>query len=137
MAIDVTAILAQKLARNRGYDLLNPDSSCSADYGVAAFIDGSILTVKLTFRAGVAYCCTEPGCHLPLFDDKRWDGLRRELTKNAIAVPPRLELQLSGIIEEGALTFDFSKPDPVRRGRYAFKPEVAGQYQITEQEAPP
>src|SRR5207249_3237120 len=77
LAIDVTTILAGLLARNRGPDPLHPDRRQPPNYGVAASLEGNVLSMVLTFRKGSAYCCMEWGCHLPLTNGKRWDGLRR------------------------------------------------------------
>jgi hypothetical protein len=40
-----------------------------------------------------------------------------------------LRLELTVIVEEGALFFDFSRPDPVHRGVYAFAPARALRHQ--------
>ena len=71
MPVDVTAILAELLARNRGPDPLDPDRRRVPDYGVAASLEGNTLALVLTFRKGAAYCYMEWGCHLGLFDGKR------------------------------------------------------------------
>jgi hypothetical protein len=135
VAADVTSILAELLARNRGPDPLNPDSRQLPDYGVSASLEGNTLTMVLTFRSGAAYCCKEWGCHLALTDGKRWDGLRRALAAHRLAVPPRLELRLSCVVEEGAVFFDPFRPDPARRGWYAFAPVAAHRYQASAVEA--
>jgi hypothetical protein len=135
MAIDVTSVFAEKLARNRGPHPLDPDCTQASDYAVSASIEGTVLTVRLTFRAGVAYCCFESGCHLALFSGKRWDGLRRALAAQGVVAPQQLELQLFCVIEEGALSFDIFKPDPTRRGWYAFESASKQQYDVSELEA--
>ncbi len=135
MAVDVTPVLAELLARNRGPDPLNPESRRPPDYGVAASLEGNVLAVVLTFRRGAAYCCMECRCHLPLFNGKRWDDLRRTLAAHGVAVPPRLELRLSCVVEEGAIFFDPFKPDPTRRRWYAFMPAMAHDYQVSATEA--
>ena len=60
------------------------------------------------------------------------------MAAHGVPAPPRLELLLSCVVEEGAFFFDFSKPDPTRRGWYAFAPVAAYQYQAcaVEAEAP-
>jgi hypothetical protein len=135
VAVDVTAALAELLARNRGPDPLNPDQRRAPDYGVAASLEGNTLAVVLTFRREAAYCCMEWGCHLALFDGKRWDALRRALAAHGVMTPPRLELQLSCVVEEGAVFFDLFKPDPTRRGWYAFESVAAYHYQVSAVEA--
>jgi hypothetical protein len=134
-AIDITPILAELIARNRGPDPLNPNVRRAPDYGVAATLEGSTLDMVLTFRSGAAYCCYEWGCHLGLFDGKRWHGLRRALAAHGVAAPPRLELQLVCDVEDGAVFFDMSKPDKTRRGWYGFAPVATRNYQRTASEA--
>jgi hypothetical protein len=133
--VDVMAILAELLARNRGPDPLDADRRRVPDYGVTASLEGKTLAMTLTFRKGAAYCCTQWGCHLGLIDGKRWDALRRGLAAHGVPAPPRLELQLSCVVEEGAVFFDFFRPDPTRRGWYAFEPIAARQYQASAVEA--
>jgi hypothetical protein len=135
MAVDVTPILAEVLARNRGHDPLNPDARQPPDYGVIAALEGSTLDMVLTFRKGSAYCCMEWGCHLPLIDGKRWHGLRRAFAAHGVTAPPRLELRLACVVEEGALFFDPNRPDPTRRGWYAFARAANHRYQISASEA--
>jgi hypothetical protein len=135
VAVDITAILAELLSRNRGPDPLNPGGRRAANYGVAAALDRDTLAVVLTFRKGAAYCCMEWGCHLGLFDGKRWDGLRRALAAHGVPAPARLELRLSCVVEEGALFPDPFRPDPARRGSYAFRPAAAYHYQVSTFEA--
>src|SRR5687768_6961128 len=121
VAVDVTPVLSELLALNRGPDPLNPDLRRRPDYGVSAALEADTLDVVLTFRSGSAYCCYEPGCHVDLLDGQRWDALRRALAAHGVAVPPRLELHLTCVVEEGAVFFDFAKPDATRRGWYAFR----------------
>jgi hypothetical protein len=135
VAVDVTAILAELLARNRGPDPLDPETRRPPDYGVAASLEGDTLSVVLTFRKGAAYCCMEWGCHLALTDGKRWDGLRRALTAQGVPSPSRLELRLSCVVEEGAVFFNPFRPDPTRRAWYAFEPVAAHHYQVSAVEA--
>lgn len=119
---DLTTIIAEYLARNRGLDPDDPDHRQTPDYGIAAKLDGAVLEIALTFRRGAAYCCVEWDCHVGLRRGKRWTNLRRQLDDAGIAVAPRLELHGICMIEEGAIFFDFSKPDPDRRGWYGFAP---------------
>jgi hypothetical protein len=135
MTIDVTSVFAAYFARTRGPDPNDPDHRQVPDYGVAASLDGNVVNLELTFRRGSAYCCYEYGCHLNLPATKRWEWLRRELANQQIAVPPRLELRLVVVIEEGALFFDLFKPDPTRRCWYAFAPVEAHRYQASVLEA--
>jgi hypothetical protein len=135
VALDVTLVLSELLARNQGPDPLNPDRRQPPDYGVSASLEEDTLDVVLTFRSGAAYCCYEPGCHLGLFDGKRWDVLHEALATHGIDAPSRLKLRLTGVVEEGAVFFDFAKSDPARRGWYAFRPVVAYRYQESATEA--
>jgi hypothetical protein len=132
MAVDVTALFADRLARNRGPVPGDPEARQPPDYGVSATLDGGLINLDLTFRAGSAYCCREWGCHLTLYHGKRWDWLRRELAARGVSVPDRLELRLAVVVEAGALFFDFSRPEPSPRGRgwYAFTPADAFRYQM-------
>jgi hypothetical protein len=136
VATDVTAILAEYLAGHRGPDPADPDRRRRPDYGVTAGLVGNVLEVVLTFRRGCAYCCYEWGCHLDLTEGKRWDGLRRCLATAGIATPPQLEIRLACVVEDGAAFFDPARPDPARRGWYAFAPAVAYRYTATAVEAP-
>jgi hypothetical protein len=133
--IDVTSILEQLLARNRGPDLLNPDIARTPEYGISGSLDGHRMSVVLTFRTGAAYCCQEWGCHLALTDGKRWIGLRQALAEHGVAAPTQLELFLSCVVEEGAMFFDPSRPDPTRRGWYAFSPGTAHRYHVSAVES--
>jgi hypothetical protein len=135
MAVDVTPIMTELLARNRGPDPVNPDQRQSPDYGVVATLDDSILDMVLTFRSGAAYCCMEWADHLPMFLQRWWDRLRRALVAHGITPPPRLEVRLTCVIEEGALFFDLSKPGSSRQGSYAFAPARAHRYQVSASEA--
>jgi hypothetical protein len=113
---------------------MDPDTRHSPDYGVSASLDASILDVVLTFRSGAAYCCMEPACHLALARGKGWEALRSALSALDVDLPVHLELRLVCVVEDGALFFDFSQPDPARRGRYAFKPAVARKFHVTANE---
>jgi hypothetical protein len=123
------------LARNRGLDPLNPEGRQPPDYGVTATLEGSILDMVLTFRKGSAYCCMEWGCHLPLMDGKRWHGLRRAFAAHGVAAPPRLELRLTCIVEEGALFLRPPQTGPDPAGRYAFARVANHRYQVSASEA--
>ena len=136
MPIEVTPVFVEYLAGNRGPDPNDPDRRQQPNYGVTATLDGAILCVELTFRNGSAYCCPEWGCHVWLIDGKRWDWFRRRLAVQGIANPPQMELRQTCVIEEGALFFDFRRPDPMRRGWYAFAPEPAQRYEVRLLEAP-
>jgi hypothetical protein len=133
---DVTAILTEYLAGNRGPDPTDADHRRRPDYGVTATLAGGVLEVVLTFRSGCAYCCCEWGCHLNLTEGKRWDGLRRRLIVAGIAAPSQLELRLACVVEDGAKFFDLARPDPARRGWYAFTSTVAHRYTAIAVEAP-
>jgi hypothetical protein len=103
----------------------------SPNYGVSARLEGGVIELILTFRTGSVYCCYESGCHLDLYDGKRWNRLRRELAIHGAPIPGQLELRLTLVIEDGALFFDLFQPEPSRRGRgwYAFAPKPAHQYE--------
>ncbi|QDV32447.1 hypothetical protein [Tautonia plasticadhaerens] len=122
MRVDISGCLAAYLAGNRGLVPGAPDASRPADYGVSAILDGGVIRLTLTFRAGSAYCCRQPGCHLDIPEDGRWGRLRRALSADGLAPTSRLTIRLTILVEDGALFFDFSRPDPGCRGRYAFAP---------------
>jgi hypothetical protein len=129
VAVDVTPVFAAYFARNRGPVPNTPDARQPPDYGVSASLDGGVIELALTFRAGSAYCCYEWGCHLNLYEDKRWEWLRRELSARGVEAPPRLELRLTVLVEAGALFFEFSRPDRSHRGWYDFAPAEERRYQ--------
>lgn len=135
MAIDVAFIAADYLAGNRGPDPNDPEHRQRPNYGIVATLADCVLEVELTFRGGSVYCCCEWGCHVALRDGKRWYDFRKQLAAHNIAAPPRMELLLTCAIEEGAIFFDFAKPDPNRRGWYAFAPAAAHRYQVRAVEA--
>jgi hypothetical protein len=137
VTIDITHIFANYLARNSSPGPTSPERRQSAEYGVAASLDGNVIGLALTFCRGAAYCCYEHGCHLALGCGSRWEWLRRALAIQGIETAPRLELRLTVVIENGAHFFDLFKPDPTRRGWYAFAPAEARQYQVHILEAPP
>ena len=130
MAVDVTLILKELLAANRGPNPTDPETRQSPDYGVTASLDGNVFDVVMTFKKGRAYCCMEWGCHLALFDGKRWQRLHQALADPAWLHPQACASNWSCKIEEGAVFFDFSKPDRNRRGWYAFAPAAAHDYKV-------
>jgi hypothetical protein len=130
MAPDLTSTFAAHLARNQGPDPDSPDRRQVPDYGVLAGWEDGVVSVVLTFRCGSAYCCYEAGCHVAYHSREWWVWLREELTARGVDVPPRLRLHLEVVVEEGALFFDFSRPDPTRRGRYEFAPSNANRYEV-------
>ena len=111
----MTPVFAAYFARNRGPVLGDPNTRQPPDYGVSASLDGGMVELTLTFRAGSAYCCCEWGCHLNLYEDKWWEWLRRELSARGVEAPPRLELRLTVVVEAGALFFEFRRPDRCAR----------------------
>ena len=134
MAIDLTPVFSDYLARNRGPVPGAPDARQPPDYGVSASLDGGAIELALIFRTGAAYCCPEWGCHLSASDNELWEWLRRELPVRGVVAPPRLELHLTVVVEAGALFFDFRRPDPSRRGWYGFAPaqEFRDQHDVSE-----
>jgi hypothetical protein len=134
LEVDVTRALAALLANDGGVAPTDPDRLRS-EYGVVATMQESDLVVVLTFRSGTAYCCMEWGCHLPLFDERRWARARAVLVGQGISVPPRMRLRLKCVVEEGALFFDYSKPLPGRRGWYEFKAHKAAEYEVETTES--
>jgi hypothetical protein len=128
--MDVTSILKELLAANRGPDPADPETRQSPDYGVAASLDGNVLDVVLTFKKDRPYCCMEWGCHLPLLDGRQWERLHQAIADAGVVAPPSLRLQLSCKIEEGALFFDLSRPDRNRRRWYALAPVAAHEYEV-------
>lgn len=134
MAVDLTPVFSDYLARNRGPVPGDPDARQPPDYGVSASLDGGFIELALTFRAGAAYCCSEWGCHLSASDNELWEWLRRELSARGAVAPPRLELHLTVVVETGALFFDFGRPDRSRRGWYDFAPAEERRYQLVVSE---
>jgi hypothetical protein len=137
MRIDVTPAFVDQLARNRGPDPSDPMRRCAPDYSIVATLEASVLEVELTFRAGCSYCCYEWGCHVSITPlAKRWDALRSRLLDLGIQPPLRIELHRTVVIQEGAIFFDFSKPDLTRRGWYSFAPVTANRFQWVTIEVP-
>jgi hypothetical protein len=134
VSVDVSPVFAAYFSRNRGPVPGDPDSRQVPDYGIAASLEGASATLTLTFHAGSAYCCYEWGCHLNLYAGKRWQWLRRELSARGLVPAERLQLRLTVIVEAGALFFDWSKPDPTRRGWYAFVPTDPQRYDVVVEE---
>jgi hypothetical protein len=136
MATDVTPIFEAYFTGNLGSDPSNPERRPAPEYGVVASIEEGVIQLELTFRRGEAYCCYEHGCHLELYNNRRWEWLRRELSQRNLPAPPHLELHMTVVIDEGALFFDLFKPDPTRRGWYAFAPVEARRYERSLLEGP-
>src|SRR5262245_23685225 len=128
----VTSAFAAYCAGNRGPVPGDPEARQPPDYGVSATLNGWAIDLTLTFRAKSAYCCYEWGCHLNLYEGKRWGWLRREIIARGVPIPDRLELRLTVIVEAGALFFDWARPEPSPRGRgwYVFAPAEAYQYTV-------
>jgi hypothetical protein len=127
---DVTPIFAVYFAGNRSPVPGDSEVRQPANYGFSACLDGDVVELTLTFRAGSAYCCYEWGCHLNLYQGKKWEWLHRELRAAGVDAPTRLKLSLTVTVESGALSFDWSRPKPSRRGRgwYEFAPAEAHMY---------
>jgi hypothetical protein len=136
VAVDVTPVLVEFLDGNRGPDPGDPERRRLPNYGVVATLSGGVLEVELTFRSGSAYCCSEWRCHLALTDGKRWDRLRQLLAAYGIAAPPPPQLNVACVVEDGAVFFDFARPDRGRRGWYGFASVAASRYQAAATEAP-
>jgi hypothetical protein len=65
----------------------------------------------------------------------RGNNLRRD-SPGRVGVAVAAEGAVGSGVEDGATFFDLSKPDPARRGWYAFAPAEAGRYGATAEEAP-
>jgi hypothetical protein len=135
MADDVSHVLSGIMARNRGPDPLDPEIRQQPNYGVAASLDGNVLSMVLTFRRGSAYCCYDWGCHLDLYNKKQWKKLREALALNGVSAPAQLLFKLSCVIEEGAIFFNMLRPDPVRKCWYEFEAVPAHHYEASTHEA--
>jgi hypothetical protein len=133
---DLTTVLANYFESNRGLDPLDPTLRLKSNYGVSASLTGDRLRVALTFRCASVYCCQEFHCHARLYSGKRWDDLRTRLTNAGISAPSRMKLHATVVIQDGAVFFDFSRPDAARRGGYAFAPVEESRYEVTALEAP-
>lgn len=132
LPIDVTPIFAAYLARNHGPVPGDSELRQPPNYGVFASLDGALIDLVLTFRAGSAYCCYEWGCHLNLHDGERWESLRKEFDTLGIVAPARLKLSLTVDIEGGALFSDRGRPKTSHRGRgsYEFAQVEAHNYHV-------
>jgi hypothetical protein len=117
MAVDITPVFATYFGRNRGPVPGDSEARQAPNYGVSASFDGVGIDLGLTFRAYSAYCCYQWGCHLSLYEGKRWEGLRRELSGLNLELPSQLVLRLAVTVEPGAMFFDWSRPEPSPRGR--------------------
>lgn len=135
MAVDVSHVLSGMMARNRGPDPLDPGTRQQPNYGVAASLNGNVLSMVLTFRKGSAYCCYDWGCHLEFYNKKRWKKLRDALALHGVFAPPQLHFKLSCVIEEGAIFFNMFRPDPMRKCWYEFEAFPARHYEASTQEA--
>ena len=97
MSIDLTEVFSRLLSRN----LNRPD------YGICASSpsDGaSQVDLVLTFKSGAAYCCAEPGCHLPTFNPRFWERLRAQFQDAGYTEPSfPMTLRITGIVEDGAI----------------------------------
>jgi hypothetical protein len=128
--VNITQVFTTYLAQNRGPVLGDPQLRQAPNYGVTASLEGATIFLTLTFRAGCAYCCYEWGCHLNLRETQRWEWLRQVLSAQGLLPAERLELCVVVVVEAGALFFDWSRPDPTRRGRYAVAPSETRQYKV-------
>jgi hypothetical protein len=130
--VDLTPLYSRILSRNSGPVPGRFGDRQQPDYGISATLDDDLIRLTLTFRAGSAYCCMEWGCHVgpETYYRKRWVRLRELLVEQGIRVPERLRLDLTVVVEEGALFFDFRRPlpSPRNRGWYDFAPVAATTY---------
>lgn len=136
MVSDVTTALIELVSSNLGPGESGSNAREQPNNGLAASLEGDCLIMTLTFRCGRRYCCMEWGCHLPLHSGKRWDDLRRILSARQVDSPDPLRLHLTVVVEEGAEFFDRSRPDPDRRGSYAFRGAPAQRYEVSAVEQP-
>ena len=125
MAVDVTSVFATYLAQNRGPDPKDPTGTRPSEYAVSAEWADGVVRLVLTFLTGCVYCCMESGCHLRLFSTKRWEWLRRESVGlwNTTSIPTNMMVE--DVVEEERDLLRLSRPNPKRRGRYAFAPVAA------------
>jgi len=125
VTIDISDQIREMLSTNR---VLDPEPSLP-EYGIAATLDGATISMVFTFLRGRSYCCKYWTCHLSLHSGGRWDKLRRILTAYDIALPEQLDLSIRVVVEEGALFFEFGKPNPPRQGlEYPLVPVAASSY---------
>lgn len=130
MPVDISQLFQARLARNKGLVPGQPDAECPATYGVSATMDGSEISLTLTFLAGIAYCCMEWHCHTGLSSHKRWDWIRQHFSRSDFS-PERLSIKLTVVIEDGAMFFDFSRPRyDIKHGWYEFAPHCSRQYSL-------
>jgi hypothetical protein len=135
MRQDVTATLQELLSTNRGLTLKDGAARVPTEYSVTCFLADDVVEMTLTFLRGRTYCCMESGCHLRLLDGTRWTGLRNALEAAGTVPPSRLHLRLTVVVEDGALFFDFAKPEPGPPGRYSFARSGAHRYEVDAEEA--
>lgn len=106
MATDISPYIHEMLSTNR---LLEPKPS-RPEYGIAATLDGTTITMVFTFLRSRTYCFKYALCALPLHSGARWDKLRRILMAHEIALPEQLDLSIRTVVEEGAF-FETEQPD--------------------------
>ena len=61
------------------------------------------IALTLTFKAGVRYCCAEPGCHLWLFDAAHWERLHRCMADEGLVPSRPLTVHVHGVVERDAM----------------------------------
>lgn len=131
MEIDISPIIASHLANNLGPNPENPENTIHLNYGISASYKNGLIELELIFRRDAAYCCMEWGCHLGFLSGESWEKLRLALSAEIPTLPDKLTVHLKCIIEEGARFFDLSRPDPQRKGRFAFSASAAFTYDVT------
>ena len=76
-------------------------------YGVAlenVAPDGSEVSLILTFRSGVRYCCFEFSCHFPHYAEYGWSRLRDCMNRHGLShLPLPVIRKVRGLIERGAV----------------------------------
>lgn len=65
--------------------------------------DERTIEVALTFKAGIRYCCAEPGCNFGLVFEREWRILRDCLSAKGVRVGSPLTVIIHGTVEKGAL----------------------------------
>jgi hypothetical protein len=121
MEFDLTVVLAEWLSRNRGPDPESPGVRTRPGYVVSGSLEDDLLRVRLTFPAGRAFCCFEPGCHLALHDGTRWGSLRDALSQGGCHPPDRLRLFMEAFVESGSKSLDPTTHDEGVPGVLAFR----------------